>query len=72
MFSTSSATSARPGPTRRRTGWFGRLTADVLFVARRDRLIWLLPLIVLLLLMAGLIVAGTSLGPLAPFVYPLF
>jgi hypothetical protein len=45
---------------------------DMFFVARRDRNWLLLPLVVLLLGLAALIVAGTSLGPLAPFIYPLF
>jgi hypothetical protein len=49
-----------------------RLGADVLFVARRDRTLLLLPLVALLLVVAALIAAGASLGPLAPFIYPLF
>jgi hypothetical protein len=65
-----SSTEARPGA--HRAGWIRRLTADILFVARRDRKWWLLPLVVLLLLMAAFIVIGSSLGPLAPFIYPLF
>lgn len=55
-----------------RVGWMRRLATDILFVARRDRTWWLLPLVLLVLVMAALIVAGTSLGPLAPFLYPLF
>ena len=55
----------------RRIGWFRRLCADVLFVAKRDKKWWLLPLIVLLLILAGLLVFATLAGPLAPFVYPL-
>jgi hypothetical protein len=45
---------------------------DILFVARRDRKWLLMPLVVLLLLLAALMVMGTALGPLAPFLYPLF
>ncbi len=45
---------------------------DMLFVARRDRKLLLLPLVLLLLGLAALVIAGTSLGPLAPFIYPLF
>lgn len=55
----------------RRIGWFRRLCADVLFVAKRDKKWWLLPLILLILLLAGLLVFATLAGPLAPFVYPL-
>jgi hypothetical protein len=43
-----------------------------MFVARRDRKLLLLPLIGVLLLLAAMIVFGTALGPLAPFIYPLF
>jgi hypothetical protein len=56
----------------RRKRWISRLLADVLFVARRDRKLLLLPLVLLLLVLAAFIVVGTSLGPLAPFIYPLF
>jgi hypothetical protein len=44
---------------------------DVFFVARRDRKLWLLPLVILLLILAGLLAAAVALGPLAPFIYPL-
>jgi Family of unknown function (DUF5989) len=56
----------------RRKRWISRLLADVLFVARRDRKLLLLPLVLLLLVLAAFIVVGTALGPLAPFIYPLF
>lgn len=56
----------------KRVGWTRRLTTDILFVARRDRKMLLLPLVIVLLLLAALIVVGTALGPLAPFIYPLF
>lgn len=66
-------TTTANGPAAgRRSGWANRLASDVLFVARRDRTWLLLPLLVLVLLMAALIVLGSTLGPLAPFVYPLF
>ena len=42
-----------------RNGWFRRLLGDVLFVARRDRTWWLLPLVAVVLLLAGLMV-GTG------------
>jgi hypothetical protein len=45
---------------------------DILFVAKRDRKWWMLPLVLAVLVMAGLIAVGASLGPLAPFLYPLF
>lgn len=62
--------SARPA-WRARRGWFGRLCADIMFVAKRDRKWWLLPLIILLLGLAALLVFSTLAGPLAPFIYPL-
>ena len=65
------ASSAARVPVKR-VGWMRRLVADILFVARRDRTWWLLPLVVMVLLFAALIVVGTALGPLAPFLYPLF
>ena len=67
MGSTADGKPARP----RRVGWFRRLVTDVFFVARRDRKMWMLPLIILLLLLAGLLAAAVALGPLAPFIYPL-
>ena len=55
----------------RRLPWYRRLAQDIVFVTKRDRKWWLLPLIVLLLVLVGLLaVAGLS-GPLAPFIYPL-
>ena len=55
----------------RRTGWFRRLYMDILFVAKREKKLWLLPLILLLLILAALLAFATFLGPLAPFIYPL-
>lgn len=54
-----------------RRGWLGRLFADMLFVVKRDRKWWLLPLIMLLLILAALLVFSATVGPLAPFIYPL-
>jgi hypothetical protein len=54
-----------------RTGWFRRLATDVFFVAKRDKTWWTLPLILLLLVIAGLLAFVTLAGPLAPFIYPL-
>jgi len=45
--------------------------ADVLYVAKRDKKIWLLPLIILMLLFAALLAIAVLAGPLAPFIYPL-
>jgi len=45
---------------------------DVLFVARREKKLWLSPLILVVLLLAALLAIATLAGPLAPFVYPLF
>ena len=55
----------------RRTGWFRRLCSDVLVVAKREKKLWLLPLVVLLLILGGLLAFVTLAGPLAPFIYPL-
>ena len=55
----------------KRVPWYRRLAADILFVSRRDRKWWLLPLIVLLLMLAALLAFAVVLGPLAPFIYPL-
>ncbi len=71
----SSNADAKPMAGRRalprRTGWFRRLCTDILFVARRDKTWWVLPLIILLLLLAALFAVVTLAGPLAPFIYPL-
>lgn len=56
--------------TTKRVGWLRRQFADVTLVARRDKRWWLLPLIFILLFLAALMVIATTLGPLAPFVYP--
>jgi hypothetical protein len=50
----------------------GRLLSDILFAAKRDRKLLLLPLVVVLLVLAAMMMLGASLGPLAPFIYPLF
>ena len=54
-----------------RVGWFRRLVADILFVTNRDNKWWLLPLIIVLLIMAGLLAFVLIAGPLAPFLYPV-
>jgi hypothetical protein len=54
-----------------RKGWLRRLLGDILFVAKRDKKWWLLPLIALLLILAALLVFAAVAGPLAPFIYPL-
>lgn len=66
---TKQTVEARRLPVRQ--GWVRRLFGDVFFVARRDRKWWVLPLIFLLLILGGLLAFAVSLGPLAPFVYPL-
>ena len=63
--------SPRPPVRRQRTGSVRRLIGDVFFVARRDKKWWLLPLILLLLGLAALLTLAATLGPLAPFIYPL-
>lgn len=71
-----SSTPVEPQRERRaalpaRRGWLGRLFADILFVTKRDRKWWMLPLLLLLLAFAGLIMFAAAAGPLAPFIYPL-
>jgi hypothetical protein len=53
-----------------RKSWIGRLLADVVYVARRDKKWWLLPLIVVVLVLAALSLLAASAGPLSPFIYP--
>lgn len=59
-----------PSRTRRRSV-LGPLISDVLFIARRDRKWWLLPLLALLALLVTLLSLTAAVGPLAPFIYPL-
>lgn len=54
----------------RRVGWMRRQFADILFVARRDRKWWLLPLLFLVLMLGLIVIAASTVGPLAPFIYP--
>lgn len=49
-----------------------QLLSDIVFIAKRDKKWWLVPLIVILVVVAGLMVLGTLAGPVAPFIYPLF
>ena len=53
-----------------REGWLRRQFADIVYVAKRDKKWWLLPLLFVLLVLAALLVTATALGPLAPFIYP--
>lgn len=48
-----------------------KLVLDVFDVVKREKKVWLLPLLLLLLLVAGLFVFVAMTGPLAPFLYPL-
>ena len=54
-----------------RVGWLRRQFADIVYVARRDRKWWLLPLLFLLLMLASLMLIATAAGPIAPFIYPV-
>ena len=56
----------------KRFSFLGQLISDIFSVARRDKKWWLVPLIIVLFLLAGLLVLGALAGPLAPFLYPLF
>lgn len=53
-----------------RVGWLRRQFLDVVYVAKRDRKWWLLPLIFLLLILASMMLIATAAGPIAPFIYP--
>ena len=63
--------NARVRSHTRRTGWFRRLCGDLVMVARRDNKWWIVPLVILVLALAGLLAVATVAGPLAPFIYPL-
>ena len=49
-----------------RTGF----VSDVLYVIKRERKWWLVPLLVVLFAAAGLMLLVGVAGPLAPFIYP--
>ena len=53
-----------------RSGWLRRQFADIIYVTKRDKKWWLLPLLIMLLVLASLMIIATALGPLAPFIYP--
>lgn len=65
----STPQTGRPRP--KRAGWLGRLVSDLFEMAKTEKKWWLLPLLILLLAIAGLMVAAALSGPLAPFIYPL-
>jgi hypothetical protein len=68
----NSSNTTTPKPTLpTRQGWFRRLWNDVVFVIKRDNKWWLTPLIVVLMLLMLLTVLAATMGPLAPFIYPL-
>lgn len=54
-----------------RRGRLGQLWSDVLYVAKRDKKWWLMPLVVMLLILMALMLFAAGVGPLAPFIYPL-
>jgi len=56
---------------RRRRGWLHRLVTDVFTLARQEKKWWLVPLLFMVLLIAGLLLVAALAGPLAPFFYPL-
>lgn len=45
--------------------------SDLFEMAKAEKKWWLMPLLILLLVLAGLMVAASLAGPLAPFIYPL-
>jgi hypothetical protein len=48
------------------------LLRDFLAFLREEKLWWLLPLLLVLLLLGLLALGANSAGPLAPFIYPIF
>jgi hypothetical protein len=60
-----------PRGRRSRKGWIRRLLGDAVFVVRRDRKWWVVPLLIVLLILTALAVVAAVAGPLAPFLYPL-
>ena len=54
----------------KRMPWYRRLVADVLYVSKRDRKWWMLPLIILLLAFGALMILSST--GAAPFIYTLF
>jgi len=46
--------------------------ADVLFVLRREKKLWLTPLILLVVVIAALLIFAALEGPAVSFVYPQF
>jgi len=44
--------------------------ADILYVIRRERKLWLIPLLLILFAATGLLLLVGAAGPLAPFIYP--
>ncbi len=47
------------------------LVSDVWFVVKKEKKFWIIPLLVILFVVIGLMLAAGSAGPLAPFIYPL-
>lgn len=52
-----------------RKHWVSRFLGDLVQVARTERSWWLLPLILILLAIAGLALLGSLSPTLAPFIY---
>lgn len=48
------------------------IVSDIILVLKREKKLWILPLVILLLIITGIMVLTSGLGPLAPFLYPLF
>jgi hypothetical protein len=56
---------------KRSAGALQRLVSDLFSMARAEKKWWLLPMVLLVLVIAGLMAAAALTGPLAPFLYPL-
>lgn len=54
-----------------RSGSLLTLLRDVLRASRRERKLWLAPLLLFLMLLGGLLALISLTGPLAPFIYPI-
>ena len=46
------------------------LVADFMAFLREEKIWWILPLVLIILLLAAIAILGQGAGPLAPFIYP--
>lgn len=55
----------------RKDGKKSSLLGDMLYVIKRDKKWWLLPLLLIIFALVALLGLVSNAGPLAPFLYPL-